>query len=876
MLPDDPVARHLLERTRRPEGSITAAVVGIAGSGKSELLDLLEVEARSAGHRVLRAQGRRSEQGLAFGALEGPLEADACAELADLGNGGEQSARVRARSLLLDRFAEQPSILLVDDAQWLDAASLTTLLAVTERADTRPVRIVCAHRPANGRSDLATLDEALVRRGSRVVMQPFDEATTAIVVTELLGQPASAALVDVIQTLTEGVPLYVNRLTRGWMSSGAIAAGDLRGRPPLPPTVVETVRTRIEQLSPAARLVVRALSFGSSLDDALLAAITGVDPGVLAESVEELRAAGLLTPTLADVLPVVAQAVEHMSPLTERRTFHARLAGALAERGGPIAPAAEHLRAAGVRGSQAAEAYVAAGNELLRESPELARQWYDLAVQAGAERVALAARRAEAAFLVGDPGDALALADAVVGDTKAPDRNRGLVVAAAALAVRGHWTRSAATFERVGELARGRLAVVARLQAVPGHLATGDVERARRVVTEAEKLLDRPAPLHAESALLTAEGLLASLGGDPEGALRSLVEAAELLEAGRHLVVLPDTPHALCAVVAFQSNEIATAERVLTRAIELGVGGPAAQPRHRLLLGWAGLRTGRWAAAQAALDTFVDGDHSGRDALLAAGLELGIARRAGDVERLMRAWPVAGELLVRHPVDLWTLDAVCEIVVAGYRLGHRATVEPAETTAAMLIERLGGPPSWHLGVLWQRLQAGVSVDDVGVVVEVAALIAALPPTPRRLVPLRASAGVWASVLTGRVDPDEVQRVAQALQSVGLPWEAARLTGTAAIRSGDEAVTRLLLGQARDLRATVPSGEVGEVPSAAALSDREMEVASRIVAGLTYKEIGAQLFISPKTVEHHVAKIRQKVGATTRAELLAALKEFGAE
>jgi DNA-binding CsgD family transcriptional regulator len=876
MLPDDPVARHLVERTRRAEGSVTAAVVGIAGSGKSELLDLLEVEARSAGHRVLRAQGRRSEQSLAFGALEGPLDADACAQLAGAGAAdGEQAARVRARSLLLERFGEEPSILLVDDAQWLDNASLTTLLAVAERADTRPVRVVCAHRPATGRGDLATLDEALVRRGSRVVMQPFDEATTAVVVSDLLGQPASPALVDVVQTLTEGVPLYVNRLTRGWLSAGAIQAGDLRGRPPLPPTVVETVRTRIEQLHPPARLVVRALSFGSSLDDALLAAITGIDPGVLAEAVEELRAAGLLTPTLADVLPVVAQAVEHMSPLTERRTFHARLAGALAERGGPIAPAAEHLRAAGVRGSQAAEAYVAAGNELLRESPELARQWYDLAVQAGAERVALAARRAEAAFLVGDPGDALALADAVVGDTKAPDRNRGLVVAAAALAVRGHWTRSAATFERVGELARGRLAVVARLQAVPGHLAHGYVERAQRVVEEAEKSLDRPAPLHAESALLTAEGLLASLGADPEGALRSLVEAAELLEAGRHLVVLPDTPHALCAVVAFQANEISTAERVLTRAIELGVGGPAAQPRHRLLLGWAGLRSGRWAAAQAALDA-IDGELQGRDALLAAGLEMGIARRAGDVERLMRGWPGAAELLVRHPVDLWTLDAVSELVVAGYRLGHRAIVEPAETGAQVLIQRLGGAPAWQLGVLWQRLQAGVSVDDAGVVAEAAAHVAALPSTPRRLVPLRAAAGVWAAVLGGRVDPDEVQRVAQALQAVGLPWEAARLTGTAAIRSGDESVTRLLLGQARDLRATVPAGEVGEVPSAAALSDREMEVASRIVAGLTYKEIGAQLFISPKTVEHHVAKIRQKVGATTRAELLAALKEFGAE
>ena len=293
------------------------------------------------------------------------------------------------------------------------------------------------------------------------------------------------------------------------------------------------------------------------------------------------------------------------------------------------------------------------------------------------------------------------------------------------------------------------------------------------------------------------------------------MEAAELLEAGRHLVVLPDTPHALCAVIAFQANEIATAERVLARAIELGVGGPAAQPRHRLLLGWAGLRSGRWAAAQAALDAVADIELPARDALLAAGLELGIARRAGDVERLMRSWPGAAELLVRHPVDLWTLDAIGELVVAGYRLGHRASVEPAEAAVDALLDGLGGAP---------RLAARRAVATPAVRRGRRRRRASWPrPRPRCTRSRPAPAGwcrcgrppgcgrrCWA----GGSTPTEVQRVAQALQSVGLPWEAARLTGTAAIRAGDESVTRLLLGQARDLRATVPAAEVGEVPSAA--------------------------------------------------------------
>jgi DNA-binding CsgD family transcriptional regulator len=50
------------------------------------------------------------------------------------------------------------------------------------------------------------------------------------------------------------------------------------------------------------------------------------------------------------------------------------------------------------------------------------------------------------------------------------------------------------------------------------------------------------------------------------------------------------------------------------------------------------------------------------------------------------------------------------------------------------------------------------------------------------------------------------------------------------------------------------------------------VARLALAGRTYREIGAQLYISPKTVEHHLARVRTKLGATSRAELVAALRE----
>ncbi len=45
----------------------------------------------------------------------------------------------------------------------------------------------------------------------------------------------------------------------------------------------------------------------------------------------------------------------------------------------------------------------------------------------------------------------------------------------------------------------------------------------------------------------------------------------------------------------------------------------------------------------------------------------------------------------------------------------------------------------------------------------------------------------------------------------------------------------------------------------------------MLEGLTYREIGARLYISAKTVEHHVARMRQRLGATNRSEFFAYLR-----
>jgi DNA-binding CsgD family transcriptional regulator len=69
----------------------------------------------------------------------------------------------------------------------------------------------------------------------------------------------------------------------------------------------------------------------------------------------------------------------------------------------------------------------------------------------------------------------------------------------------------------------------------------------------------------------------------------------------------------------------------------------------------------------------------------------------------------------------------------------------------------------------------------------------------------------------------------------------------------------------------PDSATGGPAQQGTLSDRELEVAELVVAGLTYKEIGERLFISAKTVEHHVARMRQRLGSSSRSELMAHLR-----
>ena len=206
---------------------------------------------------------------------------------------------------------------------------------------------------------------------------------------------------------------------------------------------------------------------------------------------------------------------------------------------------------------------------------------------------------------------------------------RGAIVLAGVLARRGLWARAGRAYDTTTGHPSLPDDAIRALGAVAG-VAVGRPASGPAALTA-------PGTLAADVARLLGDVAVAMSAGDVVVARRAAGEAADLLEAGTATTVLPETPHALGALVALVTGDSDGAELLATRALDAGVGGPAAAMRHRLLAGLAALRAGRYDRVQRVLDE-ARGPGTTRDALLRAALSVGLARRLGDVGRLTSAW----------------------------------------------------------------------------------------------------------------------------------------------------------------------------------------------------------------------------------------------
>jgi len=909
-------------------GNGRALVVhGDPGIGKTTLLDAL-VERCGDGVTVLRARGVETEAELAFSALSdllGPVIEDlpalpapqSAALAAALALGppapGDRLA-VSVATLGLLRAAGRPVVAVVDDLQWLDAPSRECVLYAARRASASIAVVLAVRDPwdAQERAGLPVLP-----------LGPVDGAAALVLLRRSapdLAPPVAVAIAEA----AAGNPLALTELP-GTLT-GDQRAGIAALEQPLAPgsRLHEAFARRIEELDPLARraLLVAATHAGDDLT--VIAAACGrarTDVARLAQ-VEERGLVRIGGERLAFAHPLIRGAVYQDAAAGERRRAHRALAAVLGgeqrawhlaaaavgpdervatelervaagvaarrgfasasaalERAARLSPGAEEsarrLLQAGQMAAAAAapdralalleEASAAASDELRDPVVEPARASDVLREQVAepgrVERLRLQARadqlRGRLMIWSGSPVEAAKLL--VAGAERVAGHDPGLAAtmladAANACTVTNSFTRAEALAHRAVALLGdgGDAATRGPVLAMLGWalVLRGKAPLARPVLSEAEQLSGGLDPLGVHWPWLH----LLLLARIPLGELeRARTESAALCEHAREAGALAALGGTLivAAEVAFRAGDWEAADDATREAIQVaGDTGQHAWHGYALtirtrLAGARGRREEGLAAAHEALRIAESADM--RSGFRFAHGALGFLELSDDrvdeaiaeletVERLVEGSGHADPTLVP-----WAPDLV-EAHVHGGRL------EDAQRVLAKLERQADSSGTAFARVAAARCR-GLLDEDFD-----PAFAAALALEERRTMPFERARTLLA--LGRRLH--RARRRVEARERLREALAGFERLGAAAWA----AQTR------NELRAA--GAHPRRSGRSDALTPQELRVAAAVRRGGTNREIAAELFLAPKTIEFHLRQIYRKLGIRSRTQLVATL------
>lgn len=742
-----------------------------------------------------------------------------------------------------------PAVRLVDDAHDLET-SLADLLA--EDAATGRV-LVLAARPWPQTEAFAQLMGRL--HGHGVVMLGTWEAADVRAYLEATGAAGTDG---------EGVVGRLVRLSGGlpWLVGALVAVG-----PEATATdVAGLVQARFRRLSTTARALVEELAVGFAVDDCPSG--EQLDPDAFDSVLAEVDAAGLLA-TSGDLPPAVATAVAEDLPVHRRRRLQRQVLPTLPTRGTDAPLRYARVAGAGVHDARLAAGLVDIGDAALVEHPAEATGWYDLAETAGATATALAARRAEAALRTGHPDTAARLIDVALSAPEQADPARTAHVALGIFGRAGVAVRATELVRLLGP-APSAAETAAAVIVLLGQGQHEEVDRLAGHIHPDAALPTR----QEETAVLVIGGLVASLGRTPADALPGLARAAQMSTVCDEALV-PMHPGVLAGLAALLSGDLALAELTVERARTSTTPGKPWYRPLTLLAAWIRMTAGDLAGAARLRGEASGGTWpaTGRDALWDAALDVGLARRGDDPHALAHAWQGISAELVTYTTDLYDLLPLGELHLASVRVRDEAPIAPHLRAAWSILAGLGSPPLWETSLHWDAIQGAILANrpqDIAPHAQALVRHAATFPYAATL----ASAGrVWVQVLAERFDVDEVVAAAHRLRDVGQSWQAGRLLGHAAAHADARKDSARLLESARALGDSASASSDRGGPTQLPLSEREQQVARLVLAGHTYKEVGGRLFLSERTVEHHMARIRQRLGAASRGELLERLRSM---
>jgi DNA-binding CsgD family transcriptional regulator len=893
------VITTLLDRARAACSGVLV-VRGPAGVGKSALL---EEAARAAGaFHVLRVRGVESESELAFAALHQLLrpvlrfqrglpahqaKAMRVATGIEQGDGADRFlVAVAALGMISDVAEESPVLCLIDDAHWLDNASATVLLFVARRLEAERVAVL-----------FATRDDSEGGPGFRAVglselrLAGLDRETAAALLEERVGTSVSEEVCDQLVAGTAGNPLALLELP------SMLTPGQLSGMEPLParlplPRNVERLFAdragRLPEPTRTALLVAAAEETGRLATVIAAAAALGAE----GEALDDAERAGLVT-IRDDLLefrhPLIRAAVYQAAAASERRRVHQALARVL-ESGGDADRRAWHLAAAAVEPDEDVVRMLEETAERARGRGgfEAARAALERAAElsaAPAVRCRLLMSAAHNAWLVGEFSHVARLLQAARPLASEP------MLRADIGQLRG-WLEMTVGAPAAGQ----RFLVEAATDAAPV-----DTALARRILAagaeaawlssdgdagaDLARIGARLGPFDDPHDRLFADqlaGFLRFLDGDLASAVRLLRGTIELSQRLDEPELLTLAAHHALYVgddeAAYRLNS-----RVVARARAAGAVADLLFSLSRLVQ--VELVTGRWTAAVASAAEAVRlARATGRPELAAlpmAWLTL-IAAWHGEDDVFDARVVEADEIATTHALGIFQL-AVQDVVRWAGAVQKIATARPA--SAVTLLEHLEHPVVAGLASL-DRIEAAVGAGRRRHAQRWLELLEAFAD---------ASAASWAQARVahchGLLSEGQVARARfeEALdhhEHAHRPFEQARtrLAYGAHLRRARRRVdARGQLAAALDVfesLAAAPWAERARVELRACgqttrerdpsrlrqLTPQEVQVARFVSRGLSTREVAAQLFLSPRTIDFHLRNVFTKLGISSRSEL----------
>jgi DNA-binding response OmpR family regulator/predicted ATPase len=308
--------------------------------------------------RLLDAQGARGRTGqLLLAELLGlPAQQPASiSQLSPLKRKAQTLAAFVER--VADLAAAGPVCLVVEDAQWFDATSLEFLYLLVERLARLPILLLLTARPdfVPAWSDHPSATALILTR--------LSARESAVLARRVANRHAIAAeVVDEIVTRSDGVPLFVEELTKAVLDARSSAGAVLRpskARPAIPKTLHASLLERLDRLGSAREVAQVAAAIGREFSHELLRAVAPASEGELRTALDQLVVSGLVvrrgTPPLAIYSfkhALIRDAAHDMLIRTTRRQVHARIVATLEERSGETVTAepgllAYHCREAG-------------------------------------------------------------------------------------------------------------------------------------------------------------------------------------------------------------------------------------------------------------------------------------------------------------------------------------------------------------------------------------------------------------------------------------------------------------------------------------------------------------------------------------------------